>query len=447
MGAKLLTVSILISAVSGLGAQELTLDDAVQTALANNPEVVSARERAAAAGERSEQAKGHRLPELNLSESFIYSNNPAEVFALTLNQGRFDMEKFFMSDPNNPDPLSTWVTSAELVVPVYTGGKLSARVHQAAAMATAGELEYLHTREKVVFETMTAYINLAKAREHVALLEKARATTAENVRIAEQYSAQGIILEADVLQSRVFLSEMDDLVATARNGERLAQAALNYQMGVSQSLPRLQAEMPPPPPVINDLESLVGGALADRRDLNAARRRLDAGRLEEKANKPGYLPEIAVRGNYDLYDDQIFGSNGHSGSIMAFAKINVFSGGSNSSARAAARHQTASYEADIRRFEEGVRLEVQQAWLDLQTAGTRHLTAKSAVTAATEALRVRESRFRQGLDKMLDLLAAQTALRETEMREMIARYDLALNTHRLRFVSGASLTDGTEESR
>ena len=99
------------------------------------------------------------------------------------------------------------------------------------------------------------------------------------------------------------------------------------------------------------------------------------------------------------------------------------------------------------RFEEGVRLEVQQAWQNLATARTRLTTALDAFAAAREALRVRESRFKQGLDKMTDLLDAETALREAEMRELIARYDVALDTDRLRYAAGTSLTDGMEDSQ
>jgi len=48
---------------------------------------------------------------------------------------------------------------------------------------------------------------------------------------------------------------------------------------------------------------------------------------------------------------------------------------------------------------------------------------------------------------MIDLLDAETALREAELRELVARYDIALDNHRLRYVSGATLIDNMEESQ
>ena len=444
---SLLPIVMIVVGTTTANAQDLTLNEAVETAVAGNPEVTAARERAQSAAARLKGGQRHRLPKIGLSESFVYTNNPAEVFALSLNQGRFDMQEFFLSDPNNPDPLSTWITRVDLELPIYTGGKLSARIAQAGSMATAEDRALAHVREKVAFDTITAYINLAKAREQVALLEKARSTTAEHVRIAEQYALQGIILEADVLQARVYLSHVDDSLTQAGNGARLAQAALNFQLGADQRTPRTLAPVPTPPPGAGDLDDWITAALEDRQDLESARLKLEAGRLEEKASRPGYFPEVAVVGHYGLYDDRIFGANGRSGTIMAVAKIDLLGGGASSAARTAARHETASFEADVHRFEEGVRLEVQQAWQDLATARTRRTTAAESLEAAREALRVRENRFKQGLDRMIDLLDAETALRESEMRELVARYDVALEAHRLRFVSGATLIPSMEDSQ
>jgi outer membrane protein TolC len=431
---------------SGIWAQELTVEEAVASAIGNNPAVHAAHERAQAAAARAKQAKGHRYPKLDLSETFIYTDTPAEVFALKLNQERFDFQDFVTTDPNRPDPLTTWVTSLDLTLPIYTGGQLGTRVQQAGSMATAEELKSEHEREQVAFDTVTAFINLAKAREHVGLMTKARETTDQHVKLAEAYAGQGIILDSEVLKAKVHLAEMEELLAQAKNGARLAEAALNFQMGARQALPRTLAPLPPPAAVVVDLEEWSDASLEQRRDLAAARKELEAGRLEEKTARSGFLPEVGAMARYGLYDDTIFGSNGGSGSIMAYAKINLYRGGSDSASKAAAQHDTASFEHDIRRFEEGILLQVEQAWQDLHTARARHTTATNALDAAREALRVSEHRFKQGLDKMIDLLDAETALREAELRELVARYGVSLNTYQLFFASGKSLIQPTEES-
>ena len=441
-----LALLISITAASAAGAAELTMDEAIQTALENNLSVQSAASRADAASARARQAAGHRLPQLDLSEIFSYTDNPAEVFAFQLNQERFDFDDFVLSDPNNPDPLTTWITRLELTLPIYTGGQLGARIDQAEYMASAEELRWYHAREQVVFDTITAFTNLAKAREHVELMTKARSTTAEHVELAESYAEQGLILQAEVLRAKVYLAEMDELLAQADNGARLAEAALNFQMGTDQTIPRQLTALPAAPATPGGLDDWISAAVEQRRDLEAARRELDAGRLEAKTAKPWYLPEIAASAKYDLYDDTIFGSHGGSGSIMAFARLDLYSGGkeaANGRRRTSTRRRTSSTSAASRRASDW-RSSRRGTTSTPPRPGWPPLPARSH--AAREAVRVREQRFTQGLDKMIDLLDAETALREAELRELVARYDVSLSTYRLLFVSGGTLTELTEES-
>lgn len=436
----------LAAASPAWAAESLTLRTAVRMTLQESSEIQSAMHEADAAEARHRQAKGHRLPSVDLYETFSRTDNPAEVFALTLNQERFDMESFFMSDPNSPDAIDSFVTRLEVTQPVYTGGKLGARIGQAEEMSSAQRLTARHIREKAVFETITAYTGLIKAQEYLDVLLKARATTMSHVELAEAYAGQGIVMDAEVLRAKVHLAEVDELIAKARSGVQLAQAALSFHMGVDQAQEWKLEPIDDPPPIKGTMTGWLEAALTNRRDLEAGRRKLAAGRLEERVARSAFLPEVAVVGRYDLYDDTLFGSNGGSGSLMAVAKINLYRGGSDTAARSVSSSKTRAFERNIERFEEGVRLEVRQAWQELETAKTRHSSASGVLNAARESVRVSEHRFKQGLEKMVDLLDAETALREAELRELVARYDVALSTRRLQFAAGETLIHPTEES-
>ncbi len=434
-----LLLALSLPAAGQTAVQPLTPDGAVATALENSPILAASDAQRAAAESQASQAKGHWYPKVDLVEVYHGTNNPAEVFAYQLNQERFDMEEFFTSDPNNPDWLNNWMTRVELVQPIWLGGELTSQVGQARLMAESRQLQYQRTRQQVAFDTLTAFTNLTKAREYHKLMVKARATTAEHLRLAEEFAGVGMIVEAEVLRARVYLAEMDEFTAQAEAGAQLAEAALNFHMGLDQSTPQELARLPENRFAGGTLEEWTTMALEQRDDLRASRTQRDAGKLEEKKARSGFMPQVAMIAHYDLYDDTFLGSNGQSGSVMVNARINLFRGGADKTALDAARHQSRSYDENIDRFEAGIRLEVRQAWQDLSTARARSTTARASLAAAGEALRITDERFQQGLEKMIDLLDAETTLREAEVRELTARYDEAFALYRLHYATGFSL--------
>lgn len=441
----LLFTLLLFSGVSL--AESLTIERAVEIALEQNPAVQAAEARANAAAEMYREAIGYRLPSVDVMEIFARTTNPAEAFAFQMNQERFSMQEFAnpANDPNNPDPLNTYITRAEASLPIYTGGMLPARAKQAHLMAKAAKLELDRARSQVVFDVSKAYADLQKARENQDLMQRMRESVRRHVERARNFYNEGLLVSSELLRAEVHLSEIEEWVAMANNGAKLAEAALNFQMGIPRESTH---ELEPLPDYAKDLGELSGWltkAQDQRPDLRAARLKVKAGDYEVKAARSSFLPEIGLKARYEYYDDKLFGDNGESWSIMGVAKINLFKGGVDRAKWSRNRHEAQANHHDVNRFEEGVRLEVQQAYGDLEAALLRHATASAAMEAGRENVRVVEERFNQGVAKMLDLVDAETALQELEVRELSARYDAYVANFRLKHATGIIQIENNED--
>lgn len=423
-------------------AQEpLTISQAMRDATANHPLLKAAEARAQSAHAQARQARGYRLPSIDVSESFIRTGNPAEAFAFQMNQERFSMAEFAnpAQDPNNPDLLNTFMTRIEATLPVFTGGMLHARNLQAARMARAADSELTRTRESVALDAVTAWLNLSKAREFRDLMRRSLATSMAHQQRAKEYFDQGMLAPSDILRAEVFVAEMRDHAARADQQEELAQAALNYQRGRPQNEPVLLAVQDSAVERSVDAVNAVELACNLRPDLLAAHDKLDAGKAEVIVARSTFLPQIGVVARYDWYDDQLFGNHGASWAIVGQAKINLFRGGADRNAWKKAYHDAQAGKHDVQRFEEGVELEVRQSLAERSSAALRYDAALTALSSGRENLRVVEARYAQGVAQMTDLLDAQTALRELEVRELTARYDKQLAEYQIRFVTGQSL--------
>ena len=424
-----------LAAAPLVAAEHLTLPEAMQRGRENAREVGAATARAEAGGERIRQARGFRLPSLRLEESFIRTNSPADVFALQLNQERFSFAAFTASDPNHPSALDTAITRAELALPLYTGGELSARIAQAEAGGRAAEDSASWTGNRSAFEAAQAYVNLAQAEEYVGLLEESRKTIQAHVELARNYVEQGMLVRSELLRAEVELARIEDMLAQARGSARIAAANLAFRVGVDQGTEWQLAALAFPAAPREDLAGLLASA-SGRPDLAAARSLVHAGELEVSTRRAAFLPRVGIVARGDLVDDHVFGRHGESTAIMAQASLNLFAGGSDRAAIRAAEWDAKAGQEDVARFGEGVQLEVRQAWEEAATARARQATAARAVNAAREAERIVSERFSTGVVKMLDLLDAATARREAETRELVARAEANTAVLRLALVAG-----------
>jgi outer membrane protein len=417
------------------GQERLGLAQALERARSQALEVAAADARTQAAEARLREAKTYRLPALRLEEMFNRTDSPAEAFAFQLNQERFSFPAFVSSDPNDPDPLETGMTRLEVSVPLYTGGEVSSRIEQARLASAAAQGNRSRAADEAALAAAEAYVMLSQAREQIALLETSRETVARHVEVARAYVDQGMLVRSELLRAEVELARIEDLLAEARGNAEVAEANLSFRLGADLGSSWTLQSLPGQPAGPEPLEVWTAAAV-NRTDLEAARRMVEAGRLEEKVRLAARLPRVGFVARHDRFDDFPFGVNGDSTTVMAMAGLDLWNGGRHKAAAVAARAEAEAGSRDVERMERGIRLEVEQAWHELRTALSRRSTAERSLEAAREAERILDERFRQGVARTLDLLDATTARREAETREVVSRAQAHLAAFRLAFKAG-----------
>jgi outer membrane protein TolC len=432
-----LALAALAAAEAGTQPQSLDLAAAMRRARENAPEVAAAAARQRAQQARTDEARAHRLPVVSLSESWIRTDSPADVFGLLLNQERFSIAEFFGSNPNDPAPLESATTRLEVAVPVYTGGEISTRIAQARHAEEAAGAALDRAGELAAFEAGEAYVRLFQAGEEVALLERGLATVEAHAALARAFVEEGMAIHSELLRAEVEAARLRDELSAARGRARIAEAALSLQLGSPLDERWSIAPLGEPLPVGDALEAWLARS-EGRSDLAAARRRVAAAALEARAIRARRLPRVGFSARYDLVDETPFGTDGDNHAVMARASIELFAGGRHRAAEAAARAETEAAEREIELMAQGIRLEVRAAHVGAEVARERLATAHAALAAASETERILQERFRQGLVKTVDLLDATTARTQAETRAAVALAEAHLGTLRLALAAGAA---------
>ncbi len=424
---RIMTAMALVGLAGGAvaAAESLQLRDAMAMAREQAQDVQAARSRATAGEARLRQARSYRLPQVSFQEMWIRTNNPAEVFAFQLNQGRFSFQDFVVSDPNDPEYLNNATSRFLLTLPLYTGGEIAGRVDQARLAAQAAEIEAEWIETSAALAAAEAYIRLSQARENVRLLSRVLETVNTHVEMASAYVDQGMLVRSELLRAQVEKSRIEDLLIEARGQARVALSNLSFRLGADTVEDWDLAKLEDPVAPEKGLEEWLSTA-DSRADLTAARHLLQAAELEIRVKRSGLYPKIGMAARYDMYSDQLFTSDNDSAAIMAMLSVDLFSGNRHRAAKAAAEADYAAGRYQIDQFAEGVRLEVRDAYERAVTAQERFRTARSAQQAAIESERITQERFQQGVVKMIDLVDATTALQEAQTRELVARAEAHL---------------------
>jgi outer membrane protein len=437
-----LLIRLLLPAGS-LGADEeappsgfLSLKEAIQTALKDNPSVFEVRAQVDIAAERVIQARSGFMPQIDVSGAYDRTTNPSRTFAFKLNQGLFTQEDFNIDRLNNPDPIDNYAGRITAIWPLYDSGQSWYSFRQAELGQKASQLEMIRMRRQVIARTVVTYVGLLMAREQLAIVQQTL-TTAEAHRkmVASRYQS-GFVVKSDLLQTDVHIANLEQQQLQAASQQEVAGAELNAAMGSAidskyQLTSRLESNLE----ITGSLEHWVDMALGRRADLKQIELQQAAVEEEIKKARAAYLPSLNLTGNYEVNTEN-FDESSDNYSVGAVVTFNIFSGNRTSAKVAEAKASLKKIEALRRQLKQRIQVETRQAYLQADSSRRRIQVARLAVTQAEEALRIVRNRYKNGLFTIVDLLNSELALQQAHTNRLQAVHDYKVASANLMLAAG-----------
>ena len=410
----------------GGAAEILTLDlqKGLELARQNNEILLQAHLDKTSSREVYRQARAAGLPQL--SASLNYSRNwllPSFVFAG--NAVKIGTENNIAGNLNLRQRL-------------YAGGGVRAAIDMARhqmAMSGQSEREQRQLVDAAVEEQYYGYL-LARELLKVAHLAVARARSNHDQVLAR--ARAGRASQFDQLRAQVQVSSMRVDSIRAENNLRLAQMAFKDVVGLALDRPvAIQGVFRSATVLdLSDLDALLKQGIARRPELARLEHQVDwqqRGVAVERAAKRPSLEFVATgqtQFQSDAFDlgNREWRKSWNTGLVLA---IPLFDGQLTGARVAQAQQEVKRAEYDRQRLERAVRLEIQQAYYDVQEAGERIAANRDAVHQAEKGLDIAESRYGRGVGTQLEILDAQLALMQSQTENATARRDRALALMRL----------------
>lgn len=423
-------------AIYGYASERLTLDQAVDIAIKNNPGLKASDAQVEAADAGVLRSASGFLPKVTVSETWSRTDNPLMVLGTKLNQQIVTQTDFNPSVTNNPDPITNFNSRVMITQPIFNGGKEYIGRTQAKLARDASLQDRERVRQETIYNVIKSYYGLLLAREYYKVAAKSLETSEANVKLAEARYKAGAVLQSDLLRAKVQLAEVKEMLTRSESGIKLAAAGLNFAMGIAQGADYEITGTLDAQEFSADVNAVIAEAEAKRPDLLAlGLNRRNAEKSVSKA-RTDYLPSLNFMGQADWNSDRLAGDSGRSWAVMAVLQWNIFDGlvtSANVKEALATRSRMKFLEEQTR---SAAQLEARQAYYAVMASLERIAATASSVQEAEEGLRIVQKRYETGMTPFVDVLGAESALIRARTNALQALYDNNIAHAELKLAKG-----------
>lgn len=404
---RAMTAALAIFVASGTASATVpeawTLEQVVETALANHPLIAQVDAETRAARGRQTQAASGYYPSVTGSAGLFRSRAWSQL-------------------AHQSATINNLSLSGSLNYVISDFGRTSASVGQADALLAAAKSSGRLTRSDVAFGARLAYINVLRAQRVLDVRNETGHQRQALLTQAMAYYEAGLRARIDVARAEANLYQARAELAAAENDLRFARATLLERMGLDGPPEFTLAESqvtPDTPP--GSVEDWMRAAEKKRSDLRAAADHVQAADEALRQAQAGYNPVLTGSAGYGYGADDLPLRQNYGVGLQL--SVPIFNGYLTRGQIAEAESRGASARYGLAALQRQVRLQVEQVSLALRLSVEQIQARKKQRDAAEENLRLATGRYEAGAGDIIEMIDAQTQASEAETALVETRYD------------------------
>ena len=439
-----LTLLLSMGGLAATAQEPLTLRQAIDQALGQNPAAAMANAGGQEARSAATMARTQLLPRLNFTEDISRGDDPVYAFGTRLRQRQFTQDDFALNDLNRPQPIGNFAARFSGSWTAFDSFKTQREIRRADLFRASASSSSKAVDQQIVLHVVEAYQSVLYAQREIDVAQHEQETAAALLNSVAEHVKAGLAVESDQMSAEVNVAVRKEELIAAQGDLELGWAELREAMGA----PELKAsELKPIEPhtfAQLALEEEIATAAKTRPDLMALAQTQSAQASAVGAARSEFGPSVNAYGNWE--EDR--GSLGSSGGNNWVAGVQISIDILPASKRAQLAQETAAkqkIDAQLSASQQHVRLEVSQAHIHRQTAALTLDTARAAMDQSVESLRILKNRYGAGLATITDLLRAEDAERQSQSMYWKAVYGNAMAYTELLYATGTLTPDTAED--
>lgn len=447
-----------LPALAQEGKETLSFDEALATALQNNPALEAAAYEEKAAVQERRAAIGLRMPQINVTGAYAYlgkdigidlndKKNAVKGAAETiLGSGVVPPEMIpTISGLINPLFSADWqltlqdrslgFVGGEVTLPLYLGGKINtanraARINEQTAVEQGNQ-----TRNALVSELVERYFGLTLARQVVEVRQQVVDGVRRHLEDAMALEKSGMIAHSELLYVQFKMTEAERELQNARLQVETIASALNNTLGEETKCRPVTAMF-----ILDELEGVAYYQDLARKHsplLNQVSLKRKLAEEGVKLQRSAFMPQVAAMGGAMFYNYQVTGLVPR-WAVGIGVNIKLFDGLNREYKYSAARHTARRVGALEQKAGQDIAVLVEKLYNQMENYRNQMASIDASLDFATEYLKVQNAAFLEGMSSSSELIDAELNLAKVRTERLQAAYNYDLMLARLLEASGIS---------
>ena len=406
----------------------LTLDEAVQLGIQNSKNLKIDAAKIEEATADLLEAKNRQLPELKVSGSYMYlPNKPNVNIKLPGLSG----------GGSSPEIHQVLYGSANLSVPIYSGGRIKYGIQSAKYLVEASKLTTENDKTAIAYNVAQAYNNLFKANQSIKVLEENLTASQKRDETFLKLENNGVIARNDRLKANLQTSNIELQLLEARNNYNIANINMDLLLGLPETTEiEVDQNYIEEGEDVKPVDFYVNAAKENRKDLQALDKQRQAAALGTKAAKAENLPSIAFTGGYVAADIPKFLTIYNAVNVGVGISYNLSNIWKENSAYKQSKAREMQLSATNELLNDNIKLDVNREYQNTDYSKKRIAVFEKSAEQANENYRITKNKYDNGLATMTELLDADAAQIEANVGVINAKADAALAYRKLLQTTG-----------
>jgi outer membrane protein len=409
-----------------------TLHDALIRAYNANPIINSDRAGLRAIDEKVPQALAGMRPRVIGDANLGFENRRFVQDQFEIENRDPQTRTFVQSYQDGGKPRSAMLSVEQ---PLFDGFKSRNTARSAESGVFAGRERLRLTEQRVLFNTVSAYMNVMRDTAALKLQKSNVAVLVEQLRQTKERFEAGQITLTDIAQAEARL-------ANGRAQESAARATLDASIGVYRQIVgeeprRLSPANPVDRLLPTSREEAERIAQIEHPLVTAALHDVDAADLNIKALEGDFLPKMSVVG--DIYTQSDVGARGNravGARVQGRLSVPIYEGGLTSSRVRQAKEMAGQKRLDVDVSRAEILALVRTNWGALQAAKAQVAAMRIQIKAAERALYGVREEAKAGQRTTLEILNAQRELLNARIALIVAQRDRVVASYAVLAATG-----------